>query len=48
LRAKLGKHKSSKACLYLNTLADVDMAVFEEIARRSYAATNDVDACAVC
>ena len=48
LLAKLGKHKKSKACLYLNKLADVDMKVLEEIARRSYAATNDVDGCAIC
>jgi hypothetical protein len=43
LLAKLGKHKSSKACLYLNKLADVDLGVLEEIARRSYAATVDGD-----
>jgi hypothetical protein len=48
LLGKLGKHKSSKACLYLNKLADVDLAVLEEIARRSFEATNDVDGCAVC
>ncbi len=41
--AKLGKHKTSKACLYINKLADVDPAVLEEIVRRSYAATEDVD-----
>ena len=43
LLAKLGKHKRSKACLYLNTLADVDPAVLEEITRRSYAASKDID-----
>ena len=43
LLAKLGKHKRSKACLYLAKLADVDLGVLEEIARRSYAATTDVD-----
>ena len=48
LLAKLGKHKSSKACLYLNKLADVDMAVLEEIVRRTYAATGDSDRCPVC
>ena len=48
LLAKLGKHKRSKACLYLNKLADVDPAVLEEIARRTYAATEDVDHCPVC
>jgi hypothetical protein len=48
LLAKLGKHKRSKACLYLNKLADVDPAVLEEIARRSYAASEDVDHSPVC
>ncbi|HEX8215456.1 MAG TPA: DUF1801 domain-containing protein [Allosphingosinicella sp.] len=42
LLAKLGKHKSSKSCLYLGRLADVDLAVLEEIARRTYAASRDV------
>lgn len=31
LLAKLGKHKTSKACLYINKLADVDLKVLEEI-----------------
>jgi hypothetical protein len=48
LLAKLGKHKRSKACLYLNKLADVDLAVLEEIARRTYATTGAVDYCPVC
>ena len=48
LLAKLGKHKSSKACLYLNRLADVDPAVLEEIARLTYAATEGADHCPVC
>jgi len=43
LLARLGKHKRSKACLYLGRLADVDPAVLEEIARRTYAASEDVD-----
>lgn len=43
LLARLGKHKSSKACLYLNRLADVDLEVLEEIARRTYAASRDCD-----
>jgi len=41
--ARLGKHKTSKACLYINKLADVDQAVLEEIVRRSFAASQDVD-----
>ena len=48
LLARLGKHKCSKACLYLNKLADVDLAVIEEIVRRTYAATEDSDRCTVC
>ena len=48
LLAKLGKHKSSKACLYLNKLADVDLAVVEEIVGRTYEATEDGDRCPVC
>lgn len=39
----LGKHKRSKACLYLNKLADVDQGVLEDIARRTWAASGDVD-----
>lgn len=31
LLKKLGKHKSSKACIYINKLADVDMAVLEKL-----------------
>lgn len=45
---KLGKHKTSKACLYINKLADVDQAVLEEIVRRSFEASEDVDHCLVC
>ena len=38
--ARLGKHKLSKACLYINKLADVDLAVLEEIAWRTYSAAE--------
>ena len=31
--ARLGKHKIGKSCLYINKLADVDLAVLEEIIR---------------
>ena len=41
LLAKLGKHKRATACLYINKLPDVDLAVLEEIIRRSYDATAD-------
>ena len=48
LLAKLGKHKRSKACLYLNKLADVDSEVLDEIVRRTYGATEGADRCPVC
>ena len=44
----LGKHKRSKACLYLNKLADVDAEVLDEIVRRTYAATEHAGSCPVC
>ena len=48
LLGKLGKHKRSKACLYLNRLADVDLGVLEEISRRTFEATEDIDLRPVC
>jgi hypothetical protein len=33
----LGKHKSSKACVYINKLEDVDMKVFEKLIRAGVA-----------
>ena len=48
LLGKLGKYKRSKACLYINKLADVDLGVLEEIARRTFQATEDVEQCRVC
>lgn len=38
--ARLGKHKTGKGCLYLNKLADVDMAVLEEIVRTAWDEMN--------
>lgn len=37
LLKRLGKHKTGKSCLYLNTLADVDEAVLAEIIASSWA-----------
>ncbi len=34
----LGKHKTSVGCLYINKLADVDMAVLEKLIKTSFAA----------
>lgn len=38
--ARLGKHKTGKACLYINKLSDVDMDVLREIAEASVADTR--------
>ncbi|WP_343519772.1 DUF1801 domain-containing protein [Sphingomonas sp.] len=38
--ARLGKHKNGKSCLYINKLADVDMAVLEEMTRDALAHMN--------
>lgn len=48
LLGRLGKHKRSKACLYLNKLADVDLGVLEDISRRTFKATDDADYCPSC
>jgi hypothetical protein len=34
---RLGKHTTGKGCLYVKRLADIDLAVLEELLRRSYA-----------
>lgn len=34
--SKLGKHKISKGCLYINTLSDVDMSVLEKLVAASW------------
>ncbi len=35
LLEKLGKHKTSKACLYINKLADVDLRILKKIIAQS-------------
>jgi hypothetical protein len=40
LLARLGKHKTSKACLYINKLDDVDMDVLRVIVENSYRHTK--------
>ncbi len=37
LLATLGKHKTGKACLYINKLADVELVVLEELISQSFA-----------
>ena len=36
----LGKHKVSKACIYINKLADVDMAALEKVVKAGLTATK--------
>ena len=40
LLAQLGKHKASKGCLYIKKLADIDMAVLENILINQIGYTN--------
>ena len=40
LYRKLGKHKKSVACLYINKLDDVDLKVLKEIVARDFAKTT--------
>lgn len=42
LLAKLGKYTTGKGCIYIKRLADVDLAVLEEVVRDSYARTTAV------
>jgi hypothetical protein len=35
LLEQLGKHKTSKACLYINKLADIDKTVLKEVIKKS-------------
>jgi hypothetical protein len=37
LLARLGRHKTGKGCIYIKRLADVDLAVLEELVADSYA-----------
>jgi len=41
LFAKLGKHKTSKACVYISKLADVDLDVLEKIVALSWGSMNE-------
>ena len=41
LLKKLGKHKTSKACLYINKLADVDIEVLKKLMEQSVTYMRD-------
>ena len=40
LLEKVGKHKTGRICLYINKLADVDLAVLEQIIQASWDKAN--------
>ena len=40
---RLGKHRTSMACLYINKLADVDLKVLEELIARAFAHAPTVE-----
>ncbi|WP_424942168.1 DUF1801 domain-containing protein [Aliiroseovarius crassostreae] len=42
LLTRLGKHKTGASCLYINTLADVDLSVLEELIRQGLADLNKI------
>lgn len=42
LLAKLGKHRRGAGCIYVNKLADVDLAVLQQMAREGYDYTMTV------
>lgn len=41
LLARLGKHKTSVACLYVNRLDDIDLGVLRELAAQTMAAMRE-------
>ncbi len=41
LLAKLGKHKASGGCLYINKLADVEQKVLAQLIKKSFQFTNE-------
>jgi len=43
LTAKLGRHKAAKGCLYIRTLADVDLEVLEKLVSDAAAARKRED-----
>ena len=42
LLSKLGKHKTSKACLYIQKLEDIDIAVLEQLVQKSIARIKEL------
>ena len=42
LFAKLGKHSTSKACIYIKHLSEIDLSVFSQIMKQSYVFTKSL------
>ncbi len=40
--SRLGKHKTGRACLYVNKLADIDLSVLEELIERGLSDLNKI------
>lgn len=45
LLSKFGKHKSSKACIYVQKLEDIDQDILNEMVKKSLATKNDDRVC---
>jgi division protein CdvB (Snf7/Vps24/ESCRT-III family) len=43
LLARLGKHSTSRVCVYINRLSDVDLSILEQIVRDSYVYVKSQD-----
>ncbi len=41
LLARLGKHRRGAVCLYVNTLADIDLDILEQLARQAWDAMEE-------
>ncbi|WP_254454435.1 DUF1801 domain-containing protein [Flavobacterium sp. M31R6] len=42
LLSKLGKHKTSKACLYIQKLEDIDIPILEQLVQKSIARIKEL------
>jgi hypothetical protein len=43
LLSKLGKHKTGKACLYINTLDDIELPALRELIQRAFTDAKKMD-----
>ena len=43
LLKKIGKHKTSKVCLYFKSLSDIDVNILKEILKESYTNTKSLE-----